>query len=76
MSFDFVGTDNAAVRICGRIFPIDVASELGYIPKEIECTVSIGTSMHDVDFKIKDKNSGNFVSYRLRDLITRFGGTE
>ncbi len=67
-SFDFVGTDYVSVKIGNKIHPIDLIKELGYAPKEIECSVEVGCSLNDIKFGITDTSSCKSKSYSIEDL--------
>ena len=68
-SFDFVGTDFVSVKIGKRNHLIDLIKDLGYAPKEIECTVEVGSSLDNIKFEIADKSTGKSKSYSIKNLI-------
>lgn len=68
-SFDFVGTDFVSVKIGNRNHTIDLIKALGYAPKEIECTVEVGSSLDNIKFEIADKSTGKSKSYSIKNLI-------
>lgn len=67
-SFDFVGTDYVAVRIGNRNHLINLIKDFGYAPKEIECTVEVGSAINDIRFEITDKSTGKSKSYSIKNL--------
>lgn len=71
-SFDFVGTDFVSARIGNRIHPINLIKDFGYAPKDIECTVEVGSSIgcsnRDIRFEISDKATGKSKSYSIENL--------
>lgn len=67
-TFDFIGTDIVAIGIGDkRQHKVDVASEFGYAPKEIECGVEIDANA-SISFTIKDMATGKEKIYNLKDL--------
>lgn len=56
--FDFAGTDFIAIQIGDMQFRLKAENEFGYAPKEIECTVEVGTSLEDLRFIVKDIATG------------------
>lgn len=70
-SFDFVGTDFVSVKIGNRIHLIELIKDLGYAPKEIECTVEVGSSLDNIKFEIADKSRGRSISYSIITLPMR-----
>lgn len=70
-TFDFVGTDKVAIKIgVDRIHEIDVEADFGYMPKDLECTVSIDANSR-IDFTLKDMSRGKERTYELDDLFRR-----
>ena len=69
-SFDFVGTDFVSGKISNRIHLIDLIEDLGYAPKEIECTVEVGTSLEYIIFEVTDKSTGKSKSYSIENLTS------
>lgn len=67
-SFDFAGTDYVAVRIGNRNHLINLIKNFGYAPKEIECTVEVGSAINDIRFEITDKSTGKSKSYSIKNL--------
>lgn len=68
-TFDFVGTDTVAIKIgSDKIHSINVVSEFGYAPKEIECTAEVDADSH-IQFTIKDVSKEIEKIYRLDDLF-------
>lgn len=67
-SFDFVGTDYVGVRIGNRNHLINLIKDFGYAPKEIECTVEVGSAINDIRFEITDKSTGKSKSYSIKNL--------
>lgn len=67
-SFDFVGTDFVSVKIGTRTHSINLIREFGYAPKDIECTVEVGSSLKDIKFDITDKTTGKSKSYPIERL--------
>ena len=69
-SFDFVETDFISVKIGIRNYTIDLIKDLGYAPKEIECTVEVGSSLKDIKFVIADKSTSKSKSYSIENLTS------
>ena len=67
-SFDFVGTDIVSVKIENKIHLINLIDDFGYAPRDIECTVEVGSSLKDIKFDITDKTTGKSKSYPIERL--------
>lgn len=75
-TFDFAGTDVAAMQIANRIHYIDIITDFGYAPKEIECSVEVGSSLKDIKFDITDKFTGKSKSYHIANLTMEYWNHE
>lgn len=70
-SFDFIGTDHVGIKFTDRMFLIDVASDFGYAPKEIECAVECGVSLQDITFNMRDSRNNKEYNYKLKELLNK-----
>ncbi len=64
-SFEFVGTGFVSVKIGARTHLLNLINDFGYAPKDIECTIEVGTSPENIRFDITDTTTGKSKSYPI-----------
>lgn len=56
------------MKIRNKIQSINLIDEFGYAPKDIECTVVVGSSLKNIQFDITDKSTGKSKLYPIERL--------
>lgn len=67
--FDFAATEELGFRIAGKTWRLRIEDILGHIPKQVECTVFLGSSHDQVSFRVKDTETSQEKEISLIQLI-------